>query len=54
MCGLLPYEGSIKIKEMEHSEIVPKQRAKLIAYIPSKMQSYEQYTTQLRTLCFSA
>ena len=45
LCGLLPYEGSITIEATELSKISPKQKAKLISYIPSKMQSFEQFTT---------
>jgi len=45
LCGLLPYEGSIKIDGKELCDISPKQRATLITYIPAKMQSFEQFTT---------
>ena len=45
LCGLLPYDGSITIEGQELLNIPSKQRAKLIAYIPSKMQSFEQFTT---------
>jgi len=45
LCGLLPYEGSINISHQELSNIASKERAKLISYIPSKMQSFEQFTT---------
>lgn len=45
LCGLLPYEGSIRIEEQELRNISPKERAKLIAYIPAKMESFEQFTT---------
>ena len=45
LCGLLSYEGSIEIGHQELSKMSPKERAKLIAYIPSKMQSFEQFTT---------
>ncbi|PHR55497.1 MAG: ABC transporter [Arcobacter sp.] len=45
LCGLLSYEGSIQIEEKELSDIASKQRAKLISYIPSKMESFEQFTT---------
>ena len=45
LSGLLTYEGSIKIQEKELSKISAKERAKLISYIPSKMESFEQFTT---------
>jgi len=45
LSGLLPYQGSIKINEKELSDIDPKERAKLISHIPSKMESFEQFTT---------
>ncbi len=45
LCGLLPYEGSIQIDNYELSSIPAVQRAKKIAYIPSKMESFEQFTT---------
>lgn len=45
LCGLLPYKGSITIEAQELRDIVPKERAKLIAYIPAKMESFEQFTT---------
>ncbi|HIC43063.1 MAG TPA: ABC transporter ATP-binding protein [Sulfurimonas sp.] len=45
LCGLIEYKGSIKLQGEELSKISSKQRAKLISYIPSKMQSFEQFTT---------
>lgn len=45
LCGLIPYEGSILIDEQELRGMEPKERAKKIAYIPSKMQSFEQFTS---------
>jgi len=45
LCGLLPYEGSIIINGQELRDISPKERAKLISYIPAKMESFEQFTT---------
>jgi len=45
LCGLIPYKGSIKIQGEELCDIPPKERAKLIAYIPAKMESFEQFTT---------
>jgi len=45
LCGLLSYKGSIKIDGQELSSIPSRQKAKLISYIPSKMQSFEQFTT---------
>jgi len=45
LCGLLPYQGSIQIQGYELSSLPPLQRAKKIAYIPSKMESFEQFTT---------
>ncbi len=45
LCGLLPYEGSIQLEEHELSDIPAKDRAKRIAYIPAKMESFEQFTT---------
>ncbi len=45
LCGLLPYEGSILIDGLELRGMEAKQRAKKIAYIPSKMQSFEQFTS---------
>lgn len=45
LCGLLPYEGSIQIQDKELRNFSPKHRAQSISYIPSKMQSFEQFTT---------
>jgi len=45
LCGLLPYEGSIQLEVYELSELPPIERAKRVAYIPSKMESFEQFTT---------
>jgi len=45
LCGLISYEGSIKVLEKELSDLSSKERAKLISYIPSKMESFEQFTT---------
>jgi len=45
LCGLLPYQGSITIDGKELRDIPLKERAKLIAYIPAKMESFEQFTT---------
>lgn len=45
LCGLLSYQGSIQIEGQELSSIASKERAKLISYIPSKMESFEQFTT---------
>ena len=45
LCGLLPYHGSITIQDSELCDIPAKERAKRIAYIPSKMESFEQFTT---------
>lgn len=45
LCGLLPYAGSIQIQGQELCEIPAKERAKLISYIPAKMESFEQFTT---------
>lgn len=45
LCGLLPYKGSILLNSQELSTIPSKEKAKLISYIPSKMESFEQFTT---------
>jgi ABC-type cobalamin/Fe3+-siderophores transport system ATPase subunit len=45
LCGLLPYQGSIQIGTDELASLPALQRAKEIAYIPSKMESFEQFTT---------
>ena len=45
LCGLLPYKGSIQINSEELRSISTKERAKKVAYIPSKMESFEQFTT---------
>ena len=45
LCGLLAYQGSIQIEGQELCDIPAKERAKLIAYIPAKMESFEQFTT---------
>lgn len=45
LCGLLPYEGSILIDGIELKDMPAKERAKKVAYIPSKMQSFEQFTS---------
>jgi len=45
LCGLLEYEGSIRLNGQELREIPAIERAKSIAYIPAKMQSYELFTT---------
>jgi iron complex transport system ATP-binding protein len=45
LCGLISYQGSIKIDDEELSTIPSKERAKRISYIPAKMESFEQFTT---------
>ena len=45
LCGLLPYEGSILLDGVELKDMPAKDRAKKVAYIPSKMQSFEQFTS---------
>lgn len=45
LCGLVPYTGSITLEGSELSDIPSMERAKHIAYIPAKMQSFETFTT---------
>ena len=45
LCGLIDYQGSLLLSDQELRNINPVQRAKLITYIPAKMQSFEQFTT---------
>ena len=45
LCGLLSYKGSILIDGLELKEMEARDRAKKIAYIPSKMQSFEEFTS---------
>ncbi len=45
LCGLIPYQGSILLDGLELKDMQAKHRAKKIAYIPAKMQSFEQFTS---------
>ena len=45
LCGLVSYEGSISINSTELSSMKTLDRAKLISYIPAKMESFEMFTT---------
>jgi iron complex transport system ATP-binding protein len=43
--GLIPYSGSIKVNKKEVSQTDPKELAKLITYIPPKLESFDQNIT---------
>ena len=45
LCSLLPYQGSIQFDAHELRDIDANTRAKLITYIPAKMNSFDQFTT---------
>jgi iron complex transport system ATP-binding protein len=45
ICGLIPYDGSIEINSKNIKELELKQRAKLIFYVPAKLESYDKYIT---------
>jgi iron complex transport system ATP-binding protein len=44
LCGLLGYRGSILIDGNELRTLAPAEVARQIAYIPSKLESYDTYT----------
>ena len=43
LCNLVEYDGKISIGGKDIKEFSPKQRAKLIAYIPTKLEVYDAY-----------
>ncbi|MEA2110423.1 MAG: ABC transporter ATP-binding protein [Campylobacterota bacterium] len=45
LCGLLDYEGSITLDTQELRELSKNSIAKTISYIPSKLESFDYYTT---------
>lgn len=45
VCGLIEFEGKIEIDSKALNKFDLKQKAKLISYVPSKLESYEGYIT---------
>lgn len=45
LSGLIPYKGSITLEGRELKELEAKERAKNINYIPSKLESFDKFTT---------
>lgn len=45
LCGLLPHEGTIFLDGNELRQMTPHERAKQIAYIPSKLDVFDVHTT---------
>jgi iron complex transport system ATP-binding protein len=45
LCGLLDYDGSIKLNAQELRRLSPNNIAKTISYIPSKLDVFDYYTT---------
>ena len=45
ICGLTPYEGEILIDDANIQELSLKEKAKLLAYIPAKLDVYDAYIT---------
>ena len=45
LCGLIDYEGEIQLEGKELHTLPYKERAKLISYIPSKLESFDKFTT---------
>jgi iron complex transport system ATP-binding protein len=43
ICSLIEYEGSIHIEGLDAKELSFSQRAKLISYIPTKLEVYDQH-----------
>ena len=43
LCGLLKYDGDICIDDKNIKNIRPKELAKLITYIPTKLEAYDRY-----------
>ncbi|WP_345992807.1 ABC transporter ATP-binding protein [Sulfurimonas sp. HSL-1716] len=43
LCGLIAYEGQIRLKGIEIKELSFEERAKTIAYIPAKLDIYDHY-----------
>jgi iron complex transport system ATP-binding protein len=43
LCGLLPYEGSVRVGGKELRELEAVERAKVVTYIPPKLSSYDAY-----------
>jgi len=45
ICGLIPYKGEILIDDADIKELSLKEKAKLLAYIPAKLNVYDAYIT---------
>ena len=45
ICGLIGYEGEIEINALNSKELSLIDRAKTLAYIPTKLESYDAYIT---------
>jgi len=45
ICDLLPYEGSVIVNEKNIAEYSLKERAKLLSYIPAKLEVYDTFIT---------
>ncbi len=45
ICGLIPYDGKIVVDDADIQELSLKERAKLLAYIPAKLEIYDAYIT---------
>jgi len=45
LCGINSYGGSVKLDNKDLQEYEPKERAKTIAYIPTKLEFYDEYLT---------
>ncbi|WP_324171879.1 ABC transporter ATP-binding protein [Sulfurimonas sp.] len=43
LCNLIKYEGSVSIDDKDIKELSLKERAKLISYIPAKLEVYDAY-----------
>ena len=45
LCNIVPFEGDIFIEGKQAQKLQAKERAKLISYIPPKLEVYEQHIT---------
>jgi len=45
ICSLIEYEGEILLDDADIKKLKPKERAKLLAYIPAKLELYDAYIT---------
>lgn len=45
ICNLIPFEGKIEIDDANIKSLSPKEKAKLLSYIPAKLEIYDSFIT---------